>query len=387
MKHDKLVLTLLRRDVLASLRSMRRYDLAWVILGGTAVLIYAAADIFVGLQAHSSVLRNSAWLWFAVLPAAIVLSGLLAGLGLIQTALSRAHAPFLKALPLSTEERRRMVMFATVSIGGIFTVIAGVLAALVCIVVGKPHALAWALSFGVSFAIGLSAAILMRTRFSPTAADEMSAGSVDTLPRRNLLLKLDRFDRRTPAWLASWAWNLRGGIRLSWGLALASAAMGLVALIAGATSFAHHSAAPATVAGLVGGIALFMLVLRCHPLGSPVLRTAPIGFTRLWLRLLWLPLQLSVAFFLLPAGAALAAEPASWPMPIAGGLWLLILNGTYAVFAAYFMTSPWLAAFSFLSAIAYTSYESLEYGRTVLFGFAALVLFLWHRSLRRHYHG
>jgi hypothetical protein len=130
-----------------------------------------------------------------------------------------------------------------------------------------------------------------------------------------------------------------------------------------------------------------MLSARFHPLGSPVLRTAPIGFTRAWLRLLRLPLQLSVAFFVLSAGAALAAEPTAWAMPVASGLWLLILNGAYAVFAAYFVTAPFVAALSFLSAIAYTSYESLEYGRTMLFGFAALVLWLWHSGYRRYRHG
>ncbi|RUU84778.1 hypothetical protein EOD03_11240, partial [Mesorhizobium sp. M7A.T.Ca.TU.009.01.1.2] len=151
--------------------------------------------------------------------------------------------------------------------------------------------------------------------------------------------------------------------------------------------FIHASAVPAAMAALTGGLAVFMLSARFHPLGSPVLRTAPLGFARAWLRLVRLPLQLSVAFFLLPAGAAMAAEPSAWAMPLASGFWLLALNGAYAVFAAYFMTAPFVAALSFLSAIAYTSYESLEYGRTVLIGFAALVLFLWHRAQQRYRHG
>jgi hypothetical protein len=141
------------------------------------------------------------------------------------------------------------------------------------------------------------------------------------------------------------------------------------------------------MAGLTGGLLVFMLSARFHPLGSPVLRTAPLGFVRAWLRLARLPLQLSLAFFLLPAGAALAAEPSAWAMPLASGFWLLALNGAYAVFAAYFMTAPFVAALSFLSAIAYASYETLEYGRTVLIGFAGLVLFLWYRAQRRYRHG
>jgi hypothetical protein len=202
------------------------------------------------------------------------------------------------------------------------------------------------------------------------------------------LFKLDRFDRAKPAWLGSWAWNLRAGaISPSWRLVVASIAASLGALIAAAASLIRHDAVPAAATGLVGGVAVFMLALRYRPLGSPVLRTAPVRFERVWLRLLWLPLQLSAAFFVLPAGAALAAEPSSWPLPVASGFLLLVLNGTYAVFAAYFMSAPLLAAFSFLTAIAYASYESLEYGRTVLLGFAALVLWLWYRARRRYYHG
>ncbi|RVC57178.1 hypothetical protein EN766_41700, partial [Mesorhizobium sp. M2A.F.Ca.ET.046.02.1.1] len=152
-------------------------------------------------------------------------------------------------------------------------------------------------------------------------------------------------------------------------------------------SLAGRTAGPAAVAGLAGGILVFMLSLRCQPLGSPVLRTAPIGFTRVWLRLVQLPLQLSLAFFLLPAGAALAAEPSAWAVPVAGGLWLLVLNGAYAVFGAYFLNAPFVAMLSFASALAYASYETLEYGRTVLIGLAALVVFLWHRTRQRYRNG
>jgi hypothetical protein len=89
----------------------------------------------------------------------------------------------------------------------------------------------------------------------------------------------------------------------------------------------------------------------------------------------------------LPASFAVAAEPAAWTMPVGSGLGLLILNGTYAVFAAYFVSTPFVAALSFAVALAYAGYESLEYGRTVLIGLAALVLFLWYRARQRFYHG
>jgi hypothetical protein len=163
--------------------------------------------------------------------------------------------------------------------------------------------------------------------------------------------------------------------------------MSLVATVSAATTLVQHQAALGATAGLAGGLLVFMLCLRCHPLGSPVLRTAPIGFVHAWTHLLWLPLILSAAFFLLPAGAAFAAEPSSWTLPAASGVWLLILNGTYAVFAAYFLNAPLVASISFLAAIAYTSYESLEYGRTVIIGFAALVLWLWYRAWQRYNHG
>ncbi|TIT03204.1 MAG: hypothetical protein E5W74_34965, partial [Mesorhizobium sp.] len=74
-------------------------------------------------------------------------------------------------------------------------------------------------------------------------------------------------------------------------------------------------------------------------------------------------------------------------VPVAGGLWLLVLNGAYAVFGAYFLNAPFVAMLSFASALAYASYETLEYGRTVLIGLAALVVFLWHRARQRYRNG
>jgi hypothetical protein len=199
---------------------------------------------------------------------------------------------------------------------------------------------------------------------------------------------LNRLDRARPSWAAAWAWNLRAGtVMLSWRIFGAGSVMGLAVLISAVGGLAYHRAAPGAITGLVGGLTVFMLAMRYHPLGSPVLRTAPIGFGRAWLRFLWLPLQLSTVFFLLPTGAALAAEPSSWSLLAASGVWLLMLNGAYAVFAAYFMTKPRIAAFSFLAAIAYATYEFSEYGRTVVLGFLALVIWLFYRTRRRFYYG
>ena len=386
MRHDRLVLTLLRRELLAGLRSMRRRDLAWIALGGSALLAYAIADIVVALQAAAAALRRAQALWLLGLPTALVGLGGLSGSALAGLCLSRAFAPFLKALPLSSGELRRMAAVAAFALGVPLAVTVAAAVGLGCAVIAKPLAPVWTLGAAILFAAGFGTAAGWRLWRDPgrirvgTAALAVARGAGRPL--------LSAFDRSTPAWLGSWAWGLPAGhVRPSWRLIAAAVLLGLAAGLAAATSLIHRSAGPAAMAGLTGGLIVFMLSARFHPLGSPVLRTAPLGFTRAWLRLARLPFQLSVAFFLLSAGAAVAAEPSAWAMPLASGFWLLVLNGAYAVFAAYFMTAPFVAALSFLSAIAYTSYESLEYGRTVLIGFAALVLWLWHRAQQRYRHG
>ncbi len=127
-----------------------------------------------------------------------------------------------------------------------------------------------------------------------------------------------------------------------------------------------------------------MLTARFHPLRSPVLRASALRFGRAWLALMRLPLALSVAFFALTAIPAYAAEPGAWQAPVAGALGLVLLNGIYAVFAAFFATAPKLAALAFVAALALTAYESLEYSRTVFLGLAALVVFLWFRTRRSY---
>ncbi|TAU90825.1 hypothetical protein ELI02_19565 [Rhizobium leguminosarum] len=387
MPHDRLVLTLLWRQLLAGLRAIRRRDLAWIVLGGGALLAYAIADIVVALQAEAATLRQSQALWMIGLPAALLGIGGFAGSALARLCLSRAFAPFLRALPLSLWERRRTATVAVFAIGVPLVVAVTTAVGLGCAVIAKPLASVWGLGAAILFGAGLLAAAGWRLRSGHYAIGlEDKAGPAGKGPGRQPWI--GAFDRSAPAWLSSWAWGLSAGhVRPSWRLVSAAIVFGVVAALSAAISLVHHDAIPAAMAGLTGGLLVFMLSARFHPLGSPVLRTAPLGFVRAWLRLARLPLQLSVAFFLLPASAALAAEPSAWAMPLASGFWLLALNGAYAVFAAYFMTAPFVAALSFLSAIAYTSYESLEYGRTVLVGFAALVLFLWHRAQQRYRHG
>ncbi|RUX26183.1 hypothetical protein EOA23_19000 [Mesorhizobium sp. M2A.F.Ca.ET.042.01.1.1] len=383
MRHDRLVLILLRRELVAGLRAMRRRDLAWIGLGGGALLAYAIADIVLALQAAAPKLRDDQLLWTLGLPLTLAVLGALTGNAVARLCLARAFAPFLKALPLGPGHRRHMAGRATLAIFAPLSVLVAVLVGFACAVIGKPWPAAWGVGAAILFALGFGTAAFWRLRRPRLLLDEAAS---ETAPVGRPWLR--RLDQAHPRWLSSWAWNLPGGqLRPSWKLAAAGLLLAAAAVLGAGASLAGRTAGPAAVAGLAGGILVFMLSLRCQPLGSPVLRTAPIGFTRAWLRLVQLPLQLSLAFFLLPAGAALAAEPSAWAVPVAGGLWLLVLNGAYAVFGAYFLNAPFVAMLSFASALAYASYETLEYGRTVLIGLAALVVFLWHRTRQRYRNG
>ncbi len=196
--------------------------------------------------------------------------------------------------------------------------------ALACVLIAKSDSLLWAVVAAAPFAAGFAVAFAAQLRvpfFLPARNGDHETGGGRSL------LTLNRLDRARPSWSAAWAWNLRAGaVTPSWRIFGAGLAMSLAVLISAVDGIVYHQAAPGAIAGLAGGLAVFMLALRYHPLGSPVLRTAPIGFRRGWLRLLWLPLQLSTAFFLLPTGAALAAEPSSWSLLAASGMWLLMLN-------------------------------------------------------------
>ena len=383
MPHDGLVLILLWRELVAGLRAMRRRDLAWIAFGGGGLLAYAVADIVIALGTAAPKLRHDQLLWALGLPLALAVPGVLAGNAVSELCLQRAFAPFLRALPLAPGQRRHMAGEATLVLAAPLVLLVAVSAGLACAVIGKPLALAWGLGAAILFAISFGAAARWRLRRPRVLFEE--AGS-ETAPIGRPWLR--RLDRARPRWLSSWAWKLPGGhMRPSWKLAAVCLLPAVAAILGAWASLAGRTAGPAALAGLAGGILVFMLSLRCQPLGSPVLRTAPIGFTRVWLRLVQLPLQLSLAFFLLPAGAALAAEPSAWSVPVASGLWLLVLNGAYAVFGAYFLNAPFVAMLSFASALAYASYETFEYGRTVLIGLVALVFFLWHRTRQRYRNG
>jgi hypothetical protein len=280
-----------------------------------------------------------------------------------------------------------MVLVAAL-IMGLPVAVAGILVtAGVCVIVGKPGAFFWSAVAGLVFALGFIAGLAMRLHFS-FRRDEF-APSVHVPGRPGVRFPvLAMLDGAGLAWFGAWAWafpagRVRPGIKILLGVFI----LGCGVFLSIGAAFSRHQAVPAAMVAVIGGIAVFMLCLRCHPLGSPILRTAPIGFASAWFRLLRIPLLLSTLFFAVPATAAVAAEPGAWTIPVGGGLGLLVLNAAYGVFAAYFLTSPLAAVVSFVSALAYCNYESVEYGRTVFIGFAALTAWLWYRARLRYYNG
>jgi hypothetical protein len=385
MRHSTLVLNLLAQELRSCVRSTTRYQLVSIGLGGAVLLAYGVADAVVALRGSADTLRQLPWLWGSSLPLAMLTVGILAGIVIGRLARDRAFAPFLKALPLSIGKRRIMAAVAAVALGAVLAATLGGTVFLACVQIEKPFPLGWAIGSAALFGAGFAAAAAWRILRS-TGQDRADITQTSGAARRSL--RLGPIDRARPAWIGLWAWKIPAGdIRRSGQLIAAVVIFTLSVLLAAGASLAQRQAEPAALAALVIGFIVFMLTLRYHPLGSPVLRTAPIGFTRAWLRLMRLPLLLSAAVFVLPASAALAAEPSAWALPVAGGFWLLVLNLAYAAFAAYFMKTPFLAAFSFLAALGYGFYESVEYGRTILIGFVVLIVWLWNRARLRFRHG
>lgn len=155
--------------------------------------------------------------------------------------------------------------------------------ALACVLIAKSDSLLWAVVAASPFAAGFAVAFAAQLRvpfFLPARNGDHETGG------GRPLLTLNRLDRARPSWSAAWAWNLRAGaVTPSWRIFGAGLKMSLAVLISAVDGIVYHQAAPGAIAGLAGGLAVFMLALRYHPLGSPVLRTAPIGFRRGWLRL------------------------------------------------------------------------------------------------------
>jgi hypothetical protein len=386
MQSDRLVLYLLLRDLSAAVRGMRRGDLAWLVLGGGLLVAYGVADIVFALAGRAEMLRHARLIWTVEAPAAAAVLGLLLGLAASRMARAKAQTPFLRPLPLSLAARRRAVLLATSCFGISLAMVVAGLTGLAGLIVAVDDPVASGLRAAAAFALSFAAAAFRTLAGMRAPAD--SPGPARESQRGFHLSALRCLDHATPRWLNVWAWRFPAGrilIAAPW--IIACLAVSIAMVLATGASFATRQAIPAATAATLGGIAVFMLALRCHPLRSPVLRTAPIGFTRAWLRLMRLPLLLSVVFFSLPASAAVAIQPSAWPMSVGCVLMLLVLNAAYGVFAAYFAMAPFTAALSFVMAIAYAYYESIEYGRTVLLGLVGLIALLWHQARRRYRNG
>lgn len=385
-KHGAVVLLLLWAEAAAALRSLRYRDMAWLGLGGGGLLVYAVAAVVGRLHAAAPVLRHDPLQAAATTAFIAVFVGLLAGLAIARLALSRALRAFLLVQPVRFEALVGSAVLATATLGAMLTFTGSLIVALAAGAAGAAPALlltaSWVLAFLGSFAAGATLRIF-RAR---AETDPQFARNNPPISLR--LGALARLDAAGPRWLGSWAWRLAPGrVRLSAVQALLLAIIITGGAFAAAAGIAQHQALPASFAAVVGGLLIFMLSLSCRPLGSPVLRTAPVGFLTAWLRLLLLPLLLSLTFFVLPAGAAVAAEPGGWALPVEAGLGLLLLNGLYAVFAACFLRSPLIASLSFLGALGYFSWQSVDLGRTVYFGLAVLIGWLWYRARRRYRYG
>jgi hypothetical protein len=386
MPHDRLVLTLLWRDAQNAWRSLSRSDAAWIVGGGGLLLAYVVADVWYGLGLQAAKVRADQNLW--LLRGPLTLAAIGAGLGYLVANLSarRALAPFLKALPIAFAARRRMAVVAGGAIAAPMVAAAGILTALAALIVARPNAAAWGLCEAAAFAAAYGSALLGRLAVA-LREDEVFAAAPRT-PRGPRLFRVGALDGGRLPWIGGWAWGLSAGrVRLTFRRAVLTLAFAVLAALAAIGGLARHDAGPAAAVGLLGGLALFMLTARYAPLLSPVLRTSPVGFGRAWRRLTRLPLVASGGFFAVSAGAAMAAEPAKVAARVADGVGLMILDGSFAVFAAYFAASPLTAVAAFLAAILYALYEASEFGGAMVIGFGGLLALLWARAKRRYLHG
>lgn len=385
-KHGAVVLLLLWAEAAAALRSLRYRDMAWLGLGGGGLLIYAVAAIVGRFHVAAPLLRHDPLRAAAVAAIIALLVGLLSGLAVARLALSRALRAFLLVQPVRFQALIHSAAVATAMLGVTLALASGFIVALAAgsagVLLASLVSVAWTLAFAAGFAVGAA----LRISGARAETDRWSARNPTSAGLH--LRPLATLDAAAPRWLGSWSWGLAPGqLRLSAVQALLLAIILIASAFAAATGLVQHEVLPASFAAVIGGLLIFMLSLSCRPLGSPVLRTAPLGFAKAWLRLLLLPLLLSLTFFVLPAGAAVAAEPGNWAVPAQAGLGLLLLNGLYAVFAACFLQSPLVASLSFLGALGYFSWQSVDLGRTVYFGLAVLIGWLWYRARRRYRHG
>lgn len=379
-----IVLTLILAELRASIRNARRRDLAWVFLGGGSLLAYALGIVFLRIQARADIIRDMDWIWWAALPGMMLVAGALTGLGVARIAQARAYAPFMKAQPLGDDQRRETASSAAIILGIPMLALDGFLVFGGALAAGQDWPVAWGVGAIAVSILGLVMAVRLRLRAPYNPRETGIAGPKSYTDG----ISLGWIDRSKPAWIGSWANGMEAG-RFRPSLRAALILLGLVGagIIAATGSIVRDDASPATIMGVIGGLAIFMMALSCRPLLSPVLRASSLGFTRAVRGLARLPLLLSLLFFGAMAAPAYAAEPGTMLMPLSGAATLLSLNAIYTAFAAFFAFSRRLAVFAFFAALGLTAYETLEYGRTVLLGLTALVVFLWIKARSKYRHG
>ncbi len=285
------------------------------------------------------------------MPAAAAIFGAAAGALIAGATAVRAQAPFLLSLPLSEQSRRRAAAVAALVFSLPPAALFGLAIWAGCRGVEKPDALVHSAAALTLFLAGSVAGVFARLwlAFRAEAPAKEKPG-----PRTGkTALVFARIDGATPARVGQWCWSLAPK-RL---VMAAGAVVAVIAALASGASLEQGRAAPAVLAGLMGGLLVFMLVLRCDPLGSPVLRATPLGFFRAWRALLRIPGSLAAAFYAGPAAAAVVAEPQALAQPIGAAFILLALCAVYAIFAAFYGRRPVLAGFSYCSALLYVAYE------------------------------
>jgi hypothetical protein len=368
-------------------RELRLWDRVFLFCGGLICLLWPLSDLTDMLRHYAAWLRETYWTREAALAMLLILG---CGFGFYCTGLLLAHANalYLSVQPLSQQARRRMAAFAAFT-GSLCTASAAAVGAvMICKIILQPDALIWGLATGSVFVLGAGFGLTARLRLVKEAQDEMRTSKSPRSFTMPLLPGFRRIDRANPAWLGSWAIGLAAGrLPLTAGRLLGFSIITLGAALLSVAGLGRHQAGPAAAGAVFSGFAAFMLVVRCQPLDSPVLRSAPIGFMKTWLGVLRLPALLSVAFFVIPAGAAIAAEPSSWAMPASGCFGLFVLDGIYAIFAAFFLSSPLLAAISFFAVVFCACYEWVIYHAVVYACFAGLLMLMWTRIRRSFYHG
>jgi hypothetical protein len=247
----------------------------------------------------------------------------------------------------------------------------------------------------IIFLLGFAAALIARRWFiirTPLADGQSRdaevlrrlryAGEGGRLPDREsgLFDMLAKLDQTVPQWIGRWVMDNRLVLRASADIVLLLGGAVLVAV----ASLAQGKAAPASIAGAVGGHVAFVATLRGHPLASVVLRVSPLQFAVALAGVVRLPLAISLMYFAPLALIALAADPAHWSLIVACALALLTANGMYALLLANVPLFPGLASTIHAVALMLLLQGAFQINAWIALPIAAYLVLSW-RSARRRY--